>query len=128
MNGIRNTDRYFQPMDPQTEQQLITAQQQASQQPPQPDPQTQAFLQVETMKAQQKGQADMAKLQLQQQSDMVKMQMQAAESAARDDRERDRMDMELVLRAADLLGKYGVAVDQNRIRALQAAPRGPEGV
>jgi hypothetical protein len=128
MNGIRNTDRYFQPMDPQTEQQLITAQQQASQQPPQPDPQTQAFLQVEQMKAQQKGQADMAKLQLQQQSDMVKMQMQAAESAARDDRERDRMDMELVLRAADLLGKYGVAVDQNRIRALQAAPRGPEGV
>jgi hypothetical protein len=128
MNGIRNADRYFQPMDPQTEQQLIASQQQASQQPPPPDPQTQAFLQVEQMKLQQKSQSEMAKLQLQQQGDMAKMQMQATQSAVEDDRERDRMDMDLVLRAADLLGKYGVAVDQNRIRYLQAAPRGPEGI
>jgi hypothetical protein len=125
LNGIRNSTRYFNPMNPQVEQQLMMQQQQAAQQQqgqPQ-DAQAQAYLQAESMKAQAKAQTDMAKLQAQSQKDQFKMQLDAQKAMADDDRERDKMDQDLLISAAEILGKYGTAVDVARIKQMQAMPR-----
>ena len=123
LNGIRNSTRYFNPMNPETEQQLIQQQQASQQQGQQGEPQAQAFLQAEQMKAQAKAQTDMAKLQAQTQKDQFKLQLEAQKAAADDDRERDKMDQDLLVSAAEILGKYGTAVDVERIKQMQAAPR-----
>jgi len=124
LNGIRNSTRYFNPMNPQVEQQLIMQQQQAAQQQGQQgDPQAQAYLQAEQMKAQAKAQTDMAKMQAQMQKDQFKLQLEAQKAAADDDRERDKMDQDLLVSAAEILGKYGTAVDVERIKQMQAIPR-----
>ena len=122
MSGLRNSTRYFMPMNPQTEQQLM-AQQQQQQQQPQPDPQAQAYLQAEMAKVQAKAQTDMAKLQSQQQHDMAKMQLEMQKAMADDDLQRDQMDQDLLVKAAEMIGKYGTAVDVERIKAMQAMPR-----
>lgn len=111
MGGIQNSDRYFNPMNPQVEQQLMQQAAQAAQGQQQSDPNA-AFLQAEQMKAQMRAQ-----------SDQMKAQLDAQKLAMEDDRERDRMDMDLVLKAADLLGKYNVPVDIQAVQALMAAPR-----
>jgi hypothetical protein len=113
INGIRNADRYFAPMDPMIEQQMMQQQQQA-QQGQQADPNA-AYLQAEQMKAQ-------AKMQTEQ----LKLQLAAQKAIAEDDRKRDEMDQDLLLSAAEIIGKYGTAVDVERIKQLQDAPRYPE--
>lgn len=125
LNGIRNSTRYFNPMNPQLEQQLMQQQQQqaAQQQEQGSDPQVDAYLQAEQMKAQAKAQTDMAKLQAQSQKDQFKLQLDAQKAAADDDRERDKMDQDLLVSAAEILGKYGTAVDVERIKRMQAVPR-----
>ena len=124
LNGIRNSTRYFNPMNPQVEQQMMQQQQQAAQQQGQQgDPQTQAYLQAEQMKAQTKAQTDMAKLQAQSQKDQFKMQLDAQKAAADDDLARDKMDQDLLVNAAEILGKYGTALDVERIKQMQALPR-----
>jgi hypothetical protein len=125
LNGIRNSTRYFNPMNPQLEQQLMQQQQQqaAQQQGQGSDPQVDAYLQAEQMKAQAKAQTDMAKLQAQSQKDQFKLQLDAQKAAADDDRERDKMDQDLLVSAAEILGKYGTAVDVERIKRMQAVPR-----
>lgn len=123
MSGLRNSTRYFMPMNPQTEQQLMAQQQQQQQQQPQPDPQAQAYLQAEMAKVQAKAQTDMAKLQSQQQHDMAKMQLEMQKAMADDDLQRDQMDQDLIVKAAEMIGKYGTAVDVERIKAMQAMPR-----
>jgi hypothetical protein len=120
LNGLRNSNRYFSPMNPQTEQALMAQQQQ---QEPQGDPQADAYLQAEMMKAQAKAQTDMAKLQSQQQHDMAKLQLQLEQSAKDDDLARDKMDQDLLIQAAEIIGKYGTAVDVERIKQMQAVPR-----
>lgn len=112
-SGIHNTDRYFAPMDPQTEQALM---QQAamSQQAPQ-DP-NEALAQAEIQKAQIGAQAKM-------QTDQMRAQIDMQKAAMADDRERDKMAQELGLKAADLMGRYQQRVDQDAIRQQQAAPR-----
>jgi hypothetical protein len=114
MSGIRNADRYFAPMSPEIEQMLLqqaqAAQQAAAQ--GQADP-NQAYLQAEQMKAQAKAQ-----------SDMMKMQIDAQKAAAKDDLERDKMDQDLLIKGAEVVGKYGTAVDVARIKQLQNEPRG----
>jgi hypothetical protein len=97
--------------------------QQQQQQEPQGDPQADAYLQAEMMKAQAKAQTDMAKLQSQQQHDMAKLQLQLQQSAKDDDLARDKMDQDLLVRAAEIIGKYGTAVDVERIKQMQAVPR-----
>jgi len=113
LSGVRNSDRYFMPMDPQTEQMLMQQaqmmQQQAAQS--QQDP-NQAFLMAEQMKAQTKAQ-----------SDMMKLQLDAQKAAADDDLKRDQMDQDLIVKAAEVLGKYGTAVDVAEIKRAQNAPR-----
>ena len=111
--GIRNSDRYFAPITPEVEQQLLALQQQAQAQQAQGSDPNQAFLAAEQMKAQASMQSDMAKLQLKQQ-----------ELAMEDDRKRDQMDQDLLVDAAKVLGQYGTQVDVAAIKAAQQAARG----
>ena len=114
--GMRNTERYFNPMTPEMEQQMMAmAQQQAQMQPRPQDPAT-VMMQGEQMKAQAKIQTDMAKMQL----DAQKAQMD-------DDRKRDQMDQDMIIKGAELLAKTGTTIDTNEIKRLQAGLRKPGG-
>jgi hypothetical protein len=114
VQGVRNADRYFSPMDEQREQQL---QQQAAQQQQQPpvDQQAQAIIQAEQIKAQ-------ANKEVQ----MLKLQIDAQKAIAQDDRERDKMDQELLTDAAKIYGQYQTTVDVAGVKAAQAQPRYPQ--
>jgi len=112
--GLRNSERYFQPITPEYEQQLMQQAQQAAQQAggqPQ-DGQAAAFLQGEQIKAQTRAQADMMKAQL----DARKMVME-------DDRKRDEMYQQMVLKNAELQGKFGLQANEQQIRAEQERQR-----
>lgn len=119
LGGLRNADRYYAPMNPQIEQQMMMQQQMmAAQQPPAPDPNmmiAQAQVEAETIKAQSKAQTD-----------MLKMQLEAQKALADDDRARDQMDQDLLIKAAEIIGKYGTSVDVERIKAMQSEPRFPD--
>ena len=119
MAGINNADRYYAPMNPQIEQMLLMQAQQAqqamSQQGAGSDPNA-AYLQAEQMKMSARVQADMAKTQL----DAHKLHME-------DDRQRDKMAQDLAIKAAELLAKTGVQIDQNSIKREQAMPRDMSG-
>jgi hypothetical protein len=114
--GMRNAERYFNPMNEQMEQQMMQMQaQQAQMQPPPIDP-AQAMMQGEQIKAQSKMQTDMAKLQLDAQKTMME-----------DDRKRDEMDQDLIVKAAELLSKTGNNLDVAEIKRMQAGMRKPGG-
>jgi len=94
IGGVRAADRYYMPMDPQKEQQLVALQQQMEAQKQDPNQVlAQAQIQAETIKAQAKAQSDMAKIQL-----------DAQKALAEDDRKRDDMDQELLVKAAEIIG------------------------
>ena len=111
-SGIRNADRYFSPMNPETEQQMMQMAQQQAQNQPQPVDPAQAVMASEQMKAQTKMQSDMAKLQLERERMLLQ-----------DDLKRDELDQDLLLKAGELLSKHGVQVDINEIKRMQAEPR-----
>ena len=116
LGGVRNSERYFLPITPEIEQQMLMQQQQAAaQQPPMPDPNA-ALMQAETMKAQTRAQVDMAKAQMDQQYKMHKLAMD-------DDLARDDMVQDLAVKVAEILGKYGTAVDVQQVKEEQAAIR-----
>jgi hypothetical protein len=120
LGGVRNVDRHFMPMTPEMEQQMLMQQQQqqqmmAAQQAQQPDPNA-AFMQAEQMKAQTRAQVDMAKAQMDQQYKMHKLGMD-------DDLARDEMVQDLAVKVAEILGKYGTAVDVQQVKEEQAAVR-----
>jgi hypothetical protein len=152
LGGYKNAERYFNPMNPQIEQQIVQQmmqQQQASQGQDPNAAQAQAIIQAEQIKAQAKMQSDSAKLQLQaqtdaakiqagkeakiaelqvrRQSDLEKLKTQFELSAREDDLNRDRMHQDLLIEAAKVLGQYGSAVDVERVRAMQQAPRDEMG-
>lgn len=108
-SGVRNAERYFAPINPEIEQQLLMLQQQQQAQMAQgqPDPNA-AFLQAEQIKAQ-------AKMN----TDIMKMQLDAQKAAAEDDRKRDEMAQDLLVDAAKIYGQYGTQVDVARIKAEQ---------
>jgi len=114
-SGVRNTDRYFNPMTPDIEQQLIMQQQQAQSQQPQTSPEAQALVQAETIKAQAKAQTD-----------MMKLEIEAQKAIAEDDRKRDQMDQDLLVDSAKILGDHGTRVDLERIKQMQNTPRYPQ--
>ena len=109
------------------------------------DPMAQALIESEQIKAQARMQGDQMKMQGKMQADNIKMQanmqvkaaeMQSAqgkeladlqlkyrELQTGDDLNRDKMNQELLIEAAKILGQYGTAVDVERVRAMQAAPR-----
>ena len=107
-SGVRNADRYFAPMTPETEAQMMQAQQQAQADQGQAADPNAAFLQAEQMKAQTKAQTDMAKLQL-----------DAQKAASEDDLKRDKMAQDLLVDAAKIYGQYGTAVDVARVQSEQ---------
>lgn len=150
ISGIRNADRYYAPMTQEREQQLMQQQQMlAAQQGQQPDPMVQAMVEAEQIKAQAKLQSDQMKVQAKMQGDNIKLQAEMQAKAAEmqtkqgeelanlqlkynelkvaDDRERDKMAQDLIVQAAKILGEYGTAVDVERVRAIQAAPRDAQG-
>ena len=110
LGGLRNIDRYFKPMDQQQEMQLAQLTQGE-----QPLDQATAYLQAEQIKADAKSQTDMAKLQI-----------DAQKAIAKDDRERDQMDQDLLVKAAEIAGKYQTSVDVAAVKQAQAAPRYPQ--
>ena len=89
--------------------------QQAQGQEQQSDPNA-AFLQAEQMKVQQR-----------MQSDQMRYQIEGQKAAMQDDRERDQMEQDAIIKAMDLLGKYGIQPQPQLtapIRQMQAMPRG----
>jgi len=116
--GVRNSDRYFAPINQKIEQQMLALQQQqqAMMAQQQQDPNA-AFLQAEQMKAQAKMSTDMAKLQL-----------DATKAAAEDDLKRDQMAQDLLVDAAKVAGQYGQAVDVARVKAEQDKLRTVAGI
>lgn len=123
LGGVHNADRYYEPMDPEREQQLLQEAQQRAQQQQQGSDPNQAFIQVEQMKAQARAQEGQAKMQLEGQKAMAEHQRRMREDAARDDLARDRMAQEMALEAARIQGQHQLQVDQNMIRREQAMPR-----
>ena len=112
ISGIRNADRYFAPITPEIEAQMLQMQQQAQAEQGQTDDPNAAFLQAEQMKAQVKMQSDMAKL-----------QFEGQKAAASDDLKRDQMAQDLLVDAAKIYGEYGTSVDVARIQAEQEKMR-----
>ena len=116
--GVRNSDRYFAPINQEIEAQMLAMQQQQQAQiaGQQQDPNA-AYLQAEQMKAQAKVSTDMAKLQL-----------DAQKSMAEDDRERDKMAQDLLVDAAKIYGQHGTQVDIARVKAEQDRMRTIAGI
>ena len=114
LNGIRNIDRYFNPMTPEQEQILIQQQQEMESQQSQ-SPEADALVQAEQYKADKKSETD-----------MLKLQIDAQKAVAIDDRERDALDQELIIKAAEILGRYGQSVDTAKIKQAQEKPRYPQ--
>ena len=114
LQGVRNVDRYFNPMTPEMEQQLIAQQQQQAQENPQMTD-GEALVQAEQYKADKQ-------MEMQQ----LKLQIEAQKALAIDDRERDKLDQDLLIKAAEILGNYGTKVDVEQIKAAQQDPRYPQ--
>ena len=114
LQGVRNVDRYFSPMTPETEAQLIQQQQQQAQENPQMSD-GEALVQAEQYKADKKAEMD-----------MLKAQIDAQKAIAIDDRERDKLDQDLIIKAAEILGNYGTKVDIEQIKAAQQESRYPQ--
>ena len=106
--GIRNADRYFAPITPEIEAQMLQAQQQAQAEQGQPSDPNAAFLQAEQMKVQAKSQ-----------SDQMKLQLDAQKAAADNDLKRDQMAQDLLVNAAKIYGEYGTSVDVAKVQAEQ---------
>jgi hypothetical protein len=128
--GLKNADRYYLPVTPESEQQLIAQKQQEAQMAaqqqeggiPASDP-NQAFLAAEQMKAQGKMQVDLAKLQLDAQKAQADQRFKMHELAMQDDLKRDEMVQDLAIEVAKILGIYGAQVDVAAVKAEQDASR-----
>ena len=114
LQGVRNVDRYCKPINPEIEQQLIQEQQQMASENPELT-EADALVQAEQYKADKKAEMD-----------MMKMQIEAQKALAVDDRERDELDQELIIKAAEILGKYGTSVDTAKIKDAQQKARYPD--
>ena len=147
LSGINNADRYYAPMTADKEQQLMAqmAEEAANAPQQQGDPMAQALIEAEQIKAQAKLQGDHVRMQGKMQGDQIKMQADMQVKAAEmqsdqgkelqelrlkyrelqssDDLSRDKMNQDLLIEAAKILGQYGTSVDVERVRAMQAAPR-----
>ena len=128
INGVRNSERYFMPINQMMEQQMMQQQQQQQMQGQQQGDPNAAYLQAEQMKTQAKMQSDQMKVMAKSQLDQQKMMLDAQQAMANDDLKRDELDQNLLISAAEIIGKYGTAVDVERIKQLQNAPRNPMGM
>ena len=114
--GVKNVDRYFNPMNAETEAQLIQQQEaQAAEE------QEGALSDAEALVQSEQYNAD-KQMEMQQ----LKLQIEAQKAIAVDDRDRDKMDQDLLIKAAEILGKYGTAVDTANIKKAQDEARYPD--
>ena len=127
-SGIRNAERYFNPMSPEIEQQMMMQAQQASEQQQQMTDPNQAYMMVEQAKAQARMQTDAQRAQLDMQKAIADHERKMLEMSAKMDLERDKMAQQLALENAELLAKYGLKANELAIKAEQNAPRDPMGV
>lgn len=102
--GIKDVSRYFKPVDPQAALQM--AQQMALSQQQKPDP-NQALVAIE----QQKAQVAAVKAQADVQMNEQKLMIQREEAIMADARERERIQADAMLRAAEIQAKYGAQFD-----------------
>jgi hypothetical protein len=148
LNGIRNIDRYFNPMTHEQEQMLIQHQQEMESQQPETSPEADALVEAEKYKADKKAETEVLKVQMDAQKaqlgaqkdsqiaqieiqkasqkaeiDAQRAQIEVKKAEAIDDRERDKLDQELIIKTAEILGRYGQAVDTAKIRQEQAKQR-----
>jgi len=114
LQGVRNVDRYFSPLTAEIEAELVQQQQQAAAENPELS-EADALVQAEQYKADKKAEMD-----------MMKMQIEAQKALAVDDRERDELDQQLIIKAAEILGKYGTSVDTAKIKEAQQQARYPD--
>ncbi|HEY4252315.1 MAG TPA: hypothetical protein VGM87_13975, partial [Roseomonas sp.] len=115
LGGYRDADRFFLNPTAQDEARFKAQAQQAKAQGVQ-DPGAalaQAQAQAAQIQAQAKMQATMIDAQVKQDS----QRLEAWKAQAADDRERERLDAEIMLRAAEIQAKYGAQVDTAAIRA-----------
>ena len=114
--GVKNVDRYFNPMTAETEAQLVQQQEaQAAEE------QEGALSDAEALVQSEQYNAD-KQMEMQQ----LKLQIEAQKAIAVDDRDRDKMDQDLLIKAAEILGKYGTAVDTANIKKAQDEARYPD--
>ena len=113
--GIKNVDRYFNPMTAETEAMLMQQQAEQQAQAEQQLTEPEAIVQAEQYKADKKAEMD-----------MLKAQIDAQKAIAVDDRERDRMDQDLLTDAAKIIGQYGTKVDVENIKLAQQEARYPQ--
>ena len=99
-------------MTPEQEQALIQQAQQAQSQESGLSGDAQAVMQAEQYKTDKKAEID-----------QMKLQIDAQKALAQDDRERDKMDQDLIINAAKILGDHGTKVDIEKLRALQNRDR-----
>lgn len=118
--GLHNAERYYSPMNPQIEQQLMQAAAQAAQaaqgQQQASDPNA-AFLQAEQMKTSARVQAD-----------IMKVQLDAQKAAMDDDFRRDELAQNLLLDGAKIVADTGVRLNTEALKREQAMPRPVPGM
>lgn len=119
LNGLRNSERYFLPIDPQMEQQILQAAQQRQMAMAQGSDPNAAFLQAEQMKTQARMQTDAMREQNRARIEAGKLQLKAMEIMQGNDIDRDQMAQDLLIEAAKILGQYGTQVDVARVRNVQ---------
>jgi len=107
INGIKDGSRYFKEVTPEAMGQMA----QAAQGNQQPDP-TQMLAQVE-----------MEKIKADIQIAQLKAQLEVEKTKMDDDRQRDRDEADIILRAAELEAKYGTQVNMAAIRSMTERDR-----
>jgi len=107
--GIKDVSRYFKPVDPQQAQ--ILAQQLNMSKPPDPNLALVAIEQQKAQVSQAKAQADIA-------MNSEKLAIEREKAIMEDARERERIQAEAMLRAAEIQAKYGSQIDIARLERM----------
>jgi hypothetical protein len=102
LGGFKNADKFFKPITPEQDAMMAKAAAEA----PKPKDPAMILAEVEQMKA--RTEADIA---------TQKAQLDLLKAQAEDDRERDRMVAEFMIKAAEIQAKYGAQVDLAMIKA-----------
>lgn len=120
--GLHNVGRYYNLVSPEVEKQYVEQKKKemaAAAQAQQPTDPAMALVEGERIKAG----VEKFKIIAGHRAKLYEQQYRALEANAKDDLERDRMAQERELRAAEVLGKFGIQADQNLIKREQQAPR-----
>jgi hypothetical protein len=115
--GFKNADEFYQPITPEIEQQF--QQQMAQAQEGQTDPQAEALVKIEEMKAQ----VAMKKAESDAMIAMQRLQLDREKMMLEDDRKRDQTAADIAVRISDIQARTGVQITQAEINAMIAQSR-----